>query len=258
MSVPANEVANGWTVGSSLYVPSSKPKSRRIPAEELLLRGEREVAFEERVVRRLAGVAHDGGQLGPEHVEDRLHLCGRHPGLVFVEERVVGRVALLHQLGPPERDVVHPLQRRQEHREVILLARLEPRDVRLAALTRPRGCDLGRNASCLLPLPARDADEARVVRVVAELRLERGDLVEQSPDLVRDEALVDDTGERCRGLRPGGCALRRHHRALVPAQHPEGALEVVELRQALLQIRKSLVHQQQTYLPLGSARCLTC
>jgi hypothetical protein len=93
---------------------------------------------------------------------------------------------------------------------------------------------------------------------VAELGLERGDLVEQPSDLVRDEVLVDDAGERCRGLRAGGGALGRHHRPLIPAQHAERALEVVDLRQALLQIRKCLVHQQQTYLPLGSARCLMC
>ena len=36
------------------------------PRQELLLRRDRKVALEERVVRRLARIAHDGGQLRPE------------------------------------------------------------------------------------------------------------------------------------------------------------------------------------------------
>ena len=100
------------------------------PGEELLLGLEREVTLEERVVGRLAGVAHDRDQLGPEHVEDGLHLGGLHPGLVLVQERVVRRVARLHQLRPAERDVVHALEGGQEDGEVVRLAGLEPRAVR--------------------------------------------------------------------------------------------------------------------------------
>ena len=65
---------------------------------------------------------------------------------------------------------MHALERRQEDREVVRLARLEPGDVRLAALARPGGRELGGHAPRLLPVAARDADQARVVGVVAELR----------------------------------------------------------------------------------------
>ena len=217
------------------------------PGEELLLRLDREVALEERVVRRLARIAHDRGQLRPEHVEHRLHLGRRHPRLVLVEEGVVGRVAGLHVLGPPQRDVVDALERRQEDREVVRLARLEPGDVRLPALAGPGRRELGGHAPRLLPVAARDADQARVVGVVAELLLERRHLVQQPPDLVRDEALVDDPGERRRRLRPGGSSLRRHHRPLVPAEHAERALEVVDLGQPLLQVCEGVAHQSGTY-----------
>ena len=152
--------------------------------EELLLRREREVAVEEGVVGGLARLAHDRRQLRAQHVEDGLHLGRRHPGLVLVEEGVVRRVALLHVLGPAERDVVDALERRQEDGEVVRLARLEPRDVRLPGLARPGGGELGRDAARLLPVAAGDADQARVVGVVVELLLERRELVEQPADLV--------------------------------------------------------------------------
>ena len=247
MSVRENDVANGWTVGIEPVRAVLEAEVAEDPGEELLLGLDREVALEERVVRRLARLAHDRGQLRPEHVEDRLHLGRRHPGLVLVEEGVVGRVARLHVLGPAERDVVHALQRRQEDREVVRLARLEPGDVRLAALARPGGRELGGHAPRLLPVAPRDADQARVVGVVAELLLERRHLVEQAPDLVRDEALVHEPGERRRGLRPGGSALRRHHRPLVPAEHAERPLEIVDLGQPLLQVRESGAHRPGTY-----------
>ena len=215
--------------------------------EELLLRRDRKVAFEEGVVRGLARLAHDRGQLRSQHVEDRLHLGRRHPGLVLVEEGVVGRVALFHALRPAECDVVDALKRGPEDREVVRLARLEPRDVRLAALPCPVGGELGRNAARLLPVAAGDADQARVVGVVVELVLERRELVEQPSDLVGREPLVRDPGERRSHLRACGRALRRHHRPLVPAGDRGGLLEVVDLRQPLLQIRQRRAHRDATY-----------
>ena len=217
------------------------------PGQELLLRRDREVAFEERVVGGLARVAHDRGQLRAEHVEDGLDLGRRHPRLVLVEEGVVGRVALLHVLGPATRDVVDALQRGPEDGEVVRLARLEPGDVCLAALACPVGCELGRDAACLLPVAAGDADEARVVGVVVELRFVRRELVEQASDLVGDEALVRDPGERGGDLRAGSGALRRHHRTLVPTGDRGGLLEVVDLGQPLLQIRQRGAHRDATY-----------
>ena len=122
---------------------------------DLLLLLDREVALEEGVVGRLAGVPHERGQLGPQHVEDRLHLGRLHPRLVLVEERVVRRVARLHVLRPAERDVVHAPERGQEDAEVVRLARLEPGDVRLAAFARPGSP--GSRAGRAGPSPTRGA-----------------------------------------------------------------------------------------------------
>jgi hypothetical protein len=216
-------------------------------AEELLLGGEREVAVEKGVVCGLACLADDLDQLGPEDVEDGLHLGGRHSRLVLVQERVVRGVARLHQLRPAERDVVHALQGGQEDGEVVGLAGLEPRAVRLSGLTRPGGRKLGGHAACLLPVAPRDADEAGVIGVVVELGLERRELVEQAPDLVGDEALVCEARERRAGLGPCGRALRGHHRPLVPAEHAERAFEVVDLGEVLLQLCECRVHRGQTY-----------
>ena len=243
MSVRENVVAKGCTVGSSRYVSSSKPKSRRTAFEELLLRRDRVVALEEGVVRGLAGVAHDRRQLRAEHVEDRLHLGRLHPRLVLVEEGVVGRVSRLHVLGPAERDVVDALERGLEDGEVVRLPRLQPGRVRVAALARPLRGQLGRNAARLLPVAAGDADQAGVVGVVVELGLERRELVEQPADLGRREPLVRDPREGGGHLGAGGGALRRHHRPPVPAGDRSTLLEVVDLCEPLLQVGECVGHR---------------
>ena len=69
-------------------MPFEEAEVAQDPVEELLLRRDREVALEEGVVRGLTRFAHDRRQLRTEHVEDRLHLGGLHPGLVLVEEDV--------------------------------------------------------------------------------------------------------------------------------------------------------------------------
>ena len=204
--------------------------------EELLLRLEREVAVEEGVVRRLAGVARDLRQLLPQHVEDGRDLSGRHAGLVLVDERVVRRLAGLHALAPLQRQLVHSPERRQEDPEVVRLTSLEPDDVCLGGFACPRSRELRRHATVPLPIAARHPDQAGVVRVVVQLLLQRGELLEQRADLVGGGALVDEAGEGRRGLGAGGSALGRHHRALVPGEHSERALEVVDLRETLLQL----------------------
>ena len=126
--------------------------------------------------------------------------------------------------------------------EVVRLASLEPDDVRLRRLACPSSGELCRDAAVALPVAAGDADEARVIGVVVELLLERRELVEQRADLVGRGPLVHEAGERRGGLGAGGRALRRHHRALVPAEHAECALEVVDLGEALLQLRECRIH----------------
>ena len=268
------EVRREWmhrrveAVGALLEAEVAQDRGR-----DLLLFLDREVAFEERVVGRLAGVPHELGQRGPQHVEDRLHLGRLHPRLVLVEEGVVRRVARLHVLRPAERDVVHAPERGQEDGEVVLRASLEPGGVRLAGLARPGCGDLGRDPAGLLPLAAGDADQARVVGVVVEAVLEWRDLLEELAGLVGDEALVGDPPEGRRGLGSSRPALRRHHRLAVPAQDAECALEVVDLRQALLELSQWLGHAPEPtdqrldvelappplrIEPLGSRRWPTC
>ena len=65
-----------------------------------------------------------------------------------------------------------------------------------AAGARQLDAELGRNAALLLPVAARDADQARVVGVVVERLLERAQALEQAADLVVDELLVRDAAQR--------------------------------------------------------------
>ncbi len=204
--------------------------------EEPLLELHREVAVEEGVVRGLARAGDDRGQLRPQHAEDGRDLRGRHPRLVLVQEGVVRRVAAVEALGPAERDLVDAPERRQEDPVVRRRARFEPGRLRFRALAQPRRGELGRDAPGLLPVAPGDADQAGVVGVVGERLLERRQPVEQPAGLVVDEALVDDPAERGQRLRARGRSPRRHHRALVPAQHAERPLQVVDLGEALPQL----------------------
>ena len=213
--------------------------------EELLLGRDRVVAVQERVVGGLAGVAHDRRQLRTEHVEDGSNLGRRHPRLVLVEEGVVGRVARLLALGPAERDLVDaPNAGRKTAKSEA--ARASSQAACAFELSREPGRrELGRHAPRLVPVAPHDPEQARVVRVVVELRRQWLGALEQPPDLVGDEALVDDPAERRERLRAGGRALRRHRRPLIPAQHAERPLEIVDLREAQLQLGEGVVHREE-------------
>ena len=69
----------------------------------------------------------------------------------------------------------------------------------VATRRRPGHLDLelGGHAPRLLPVASRDPDQAGVVGVVRERLLVRAQLLQQAPDVVRDERLVDDATE-CR------------------------------------------------------------
>ena len=69
--------------------------------------------------------------------------------------------------------------------------------------------------------------------------------IEQPPDLVVDEALVVDPPERREGLGTAAGAARRHHRPLVPAEHAQYALEVLDLGEALPELRERPVHGRE-------------
>ncbi|MEJ7568101.1 MAG: hypothetical protein WKF41_07535 [Gaiellaceae bacterium] len=227
--------------------PLFEAEPRQHLLEEVLLRRDRIVAVEEGVVCGLAGLAHDRRQLRAEHVEDRAYLRRLHPRLVLVEEGVVGRVARLLALGPAQRDAVHPPERREEDRKIGGRPRLQPRRLRLRALAQPGGGELGRDAPRLVPVTTHDSQQARVVGVVLEPIRQRLRALEQPSELVVDEALVDDSAQRRERLRARRSAERRHRRPLIPVEHAQRLLEIVDLGQALLQLGESLVHRPSTY-----------
>ena len=95
---------------------------------------------------------------------------------------------------------------------------------------------LGRHPARLLPVAARDADEAAVVGVVRERLDERLGRVEQPADLVVDEPLVRDAAERRELVGARVRAARRHRHALVPAEHAGRAPQVGDLGQPCAQL----------------------
>ena len=106
------------------------------------------------------------------------------------------------------------------------------------------GAQLGGHAPRLLPVAARDADQARVVGVVLERLLVRPQLLEQRADLVVDEPLVRDPAERRerlgagRGCRRGGIVTRWSQRedASAPSQ-------VGDLGEALAERAQVRIHR---------------
>ena len=153
-------------------------------------------------------------QRGPEPVEHGAHLVGAHARLEVVEQRVVPVARVGEAVDVPVLELERPVEQRAEAREVVLRAGLRPGVHPLGAELRHLRRELGRHPARLVPVAARDGDEAGVVRVgveIGDLGLERG---EQLPDLVADEELVAEPLERREGVGPGrGAALRASSRA---------------------------------------------
>ena len=160
--------------------------------EQLLLRRDREVAVEERVVGRLARV-----RARSRSAPAAARRTRPRPRAVFIpgsyssRNGVVRRVAGLHVLAPTGARA--SCTRRKAGRktvEVVRLAGLEPGDVRLRGLACPSSGELGGDAAVLLPVAARDADQARVVGVVVELRPRAARARRAARRCRRDVALV--------------------------------------------------------------------
>ena len=62
----------------------------------------------------------------------------------------------------------------------------------------------GVDQACLLPVASGDPDQARVVRLVRPGVLQGPQALEQAPDLVVDEPLVDDAAQRAELVGPRG------------------------------------------------------
>jgi hypothetical protein len=192
---------------------------------ELLLPGGVEGLVEEARVD-LRSLAHELREHRPDRPEDLGDLLRLHERLEVVEQRRVRRVRPLEALDVAALEIEVALERGQELREVVRRARVDPDLVPERGAADQLGAQLGRDAALLLPVAARHADEARVVRVVLERLLERAQPLEQAPHLVVDEALVGQATQRRHRLGASGMTSRRHRDLLVPAQDVQRPSEV--------------------------------
>jgi hypothetical protein len=213
---------------------------------EAALRVRREGPAQTGIVDRCGladGVEHRD-ERGLQLLEDRLDLRGLHPRLVVVEDDVVRIVLRAEAPDVLPAQLEAPLEVRQENREVLLLARLEPGAVAERAGAREIRSELRRHARRLVVVPLRHADEARLERVVAVLLLESAQLLEQLAELRRHLELVRDPVER-RALLGTRCrAARRHLRLLVPREEAGGLVEIVDLAHAAAELVEAVAHER--------------
>ena len=216
----------------------------------------RELLVEERRVdaRRLA---HELGEHGADRPEYLGHLGRLHVRLEVVEERRVGRVLPLEALDVLPLELEVALERRKELREVVRRARLDPHLVAERRRSRQLDAELGRNAPLLLPVAPGDADEAGVVRVVLERLFDGPEALEEMPDLVVDELLVDDAAECRERLGAGWMAAGRHRDLLIPGQDVSRSGEIGDLGEALSERTKVRIHRGGLYRR-GSASDYGC
>ncbi len=219
---------------------------REDPLAERLLPAGGERLLEERRVdaRRLAHELREHGSNRPEHLG---HLGRLHVRLEVVEERRVGRVLPLEALDVAALELEVALERGKEPGEVVRRARLDPHLVSESRSARHLDPQLGRHAALLLPVAARDADQARVVGVVVERLFQRTQPLEQASHLVVDELLVDDTAQRRERLGAGRMAAGRHRDLLIPGQDVSRSGEIGDLGEALPERTKVGVHRGGLY-----------
>ncbi len=207
---------------------------------ELPLRFRVEGAMEERGVD-LRRRPHELGERRAEGCEHLAYLGRRHPRLVVVEQCRVGQVGRLEALDVAALQLDVRAQVGEERGEVVVLAGLDPGVVAARGGAGHLDAQFGRDAARLVVVATRDADQARVVGVVGERLLERGEPLQEAADLGIGEAVVDDAAEGRKRLGAGLGAEWRHGDALVPSEHSRGAAEVRDLGQPLTENR-DVVH----------------
>ena len=201
----------------------------------------------------LGRIADEVGQCRAENGEDVAHLRRRHPGLVVVEQGRVRFVGGLEALDVAAFQLDIRAEVRQERGEVVVPACLDPRVVPARRRARHLDAQLRRHPARLLPVAPRDADQARIVRVVRQRLLERREAVEQTADLGIGEAVVDDPAERGERVRARCRAEGRHRDALLPAENACGAAEIRDLRKSLAQGGEIVHLREPTEAGNGSA-----
>jgi hypothetical protein len=187
-------------------------------------------------------LGHESCQLRLEDGEDPSHLLLPQPLLELVEHGVVRLEIGIDARRDPQPEVDHPLEPRPECWEVVLLARPDPRVVRL----RLRLCHLrgerGRNLPHAFPVALRHAHEARVVVVGREARGIGLELCEELADAVLDLSLVDHRGERAELGAPRVLPARRHPHLHVPLQDVLRALEIGDRPESFSQLAERRRH----------------
>ena len=142
-----------------------------------------------------------------EVVEDAPHLGRLHAALVVVEHDVVRLVADLEAVDVALAQVEVLAEHGQERREVVFAARSDPDRVRERRRARHLRAQVRRHLARLLPVATRDADQARLERVVLVLLAEVAQVVQEPADISRDELRVRDAADASRAARHG--SLRR-------------------------------------------------
>ena len=224
-SVVANEEQKGCTVLSSRNDIGSKPNAV-ITARPIARWPSSGNGPSPRPPLASADGRDQRHELALEPVEDALHLGRRRSRLEVVEEDVVRIVGRLEARDVLALQLELPVEPRPEGGVVVLLARDDPR---LHALGRRLGQlagEVGRDAPRLLPVAARDADQAGVVGVVGKGGLEVAQLVDELADPVVAEPLVGDPLDRREPLGADRGTRRRHHHHLIPVEQRKRRAEV--------------------------------
>ena len=250
MPVP---VANGCTVGSSRQASSLKPKSRTTSSSNSFCGSIAKSWLWGSFPPRAGDLLDERRLVLLQVVEEAAHLLRLHPALVVVEHDVVRLVADLEAVDVALPQVEVLAQRRQERREVVPLARLDPDGVRERGGARHLRAQLRRHLARLLP--------------VARRRPGSG-----SPRTSRTRAPRPSCAGRRAGcpisaevnfwwaIRPivASCSARsaapprRHHHLLVPAEQRTRLRQVRDLGEPSPQlVELRLAHERETYMSRG-------
>ena len=125
-----------------------------------------------------------------------------------------------------------PVEKGPERGKVGVLPRGDPGLDRRGGVTGHLGLELGRDAARLLPVGARHADQARVVALGVEGRLDRPDRIEELAERVVREHLVGNALHRGNVLGTGLAAGRGHHHVLIPLEQASRHPEIADVLQA--------------------------
>ena len=237
-------------------VPGPSEPLDELPRERLL-RADRERAVHEPVVLLGHVLVDERDQVGLERVEDASHVLGAHPALPLVEHDVVGVVVRREALDPAKAELEDALQPGAEALEIVVLPCRDPGRVGVRRRSLELGGELGRDLPRLLPVAARHANQARVVRVVGQGLPVRGELVGELADPIVDSPHVQDAGERLDLGRSRRLSSRRHPDLEVPGEELLDPGEVLDLGEVPLQLCEGLLHARGLYPRANDLRAVS-